>query len=225
MIEIIRVSPMSTLTEILASLSGGSGVRRRLTAGEMLFTTGDPVRSLFVVAEGQLRLLRHTAHGATLTLHVARACEAFAEASLFARTYHCDAVADVRSRVTAYPKRALLRALREDPGAALALTGHLARQVQTLRGQIELLSIKSARERVLAYLHNHLSASASRVELERTWKTIASEIGLTHEAVYRALADLERNGQIERGEKAVVLRQPRSRAFLPRLRAKSSALA
>jgi CRP-like cAMP-binding protein len=208
MIEIIRVSTMSTLTEILESLSGGSGVRRRLTAGEMLFTTGDPVRSLFVVERGQLRLLRHTAHGATLTLHAARAGEAFAEASLFSRTYHCDAVADVRSTVTAYPKRALLRALRRDPGAALALTGHLARQVQTLRGQIELLGIKSARERVLAYLHNHLSASASREELERTWKTIASEIGLTHEAVYRALADLEREGLIERGEKAVVVRQP-----------------
>jgi hypothetical protein len=35
---------MSTLTEILESLSGGSGVARRLDAGEMLFTTGDPVR-------------------------------------------------------------------------------------------------------------------------------------------------------------------------------------
>jgi CRP-like cAMP-binding protein len=199
---------MSTLTEILQRLSGGSGVPRRLDAGEMLFTTGDPVRSLFVVEEGRLRLLRHTADGATLTLHVARAGEAFAEASLFSRIYHCDAMADVRSTMTAYPKRALLRALREDPEAALALTGHLAGQVQTLRGQVELLNIKSARDRVLAYLHNHPSASARRLEPERTWKTIATEIGLTHEAVYRALAELERDGLIERDEKAVVLRRP-----------------
>jgi CRP-like cAMP-binding protein len=199
---------MFMLTEILESLSGGSGVARRLDAGEMLFTAGDPVRSLFVVERGRLRLLRHTAHGATLTLHVAQPGEAFAEASLFSRTYHCDAVADVRSRVTAYPKQALLRALREDPGAALALTGHLAGQVQTLRGQIELLNIKSARDRVLAYLHNHLGASKRRVELGRTWKAIATEIGLTHEAVYRALAVLERDGLIERDEKAVVLREP-----------------
>jgi DNA-binding Lrp family transcriptional regulator len=46
------------------------------------------------------------------------------------------------------------------------------------------------------------------VELERPWKTIATEIGLTHEAVYRALAELERDGLIERDEKAVVLRRP-----------------
>ncbi|MCC2654642.1 MAG: protein kinase [Geminicoccaceae bacterium] len=199
---------MSTLIEILESLSGGSGVARRLDAGEMLFTTGDPVRSLFVVETGQLRLLRHTEHGATLTLHVAQPGEAFAEASLFSRTYHCDAAADVSSLVRAYPKRALLRALREDSGAALALTGHLARQVQALRGHIEFLNIKSARDRVLGYLHNHLSASAKHVELERTWKAIATEIGLTHEAVYRALAELERDGRIERDGKAVVLRKP-----------------
>ena len=37
---------------------------------------------------------------------------------------------------------------------------------------------------------------------------IATEIGLTHEAVYRALAELEREGLIQRDEKAVVLRQP-----------------
>jgi DNA-binding MarR family transcriptional regulator len=77
-----------------------------------------------------------------------------------------------------------------------------------LRGQIELLNIRPARERVLAYLHNHLSASARRVDLERTWKAIASEIGLTHEAVYRALAELEREGLIERDRGAVALRQP-----------------
>jgi CRP/FNR family transcriptional regulator len=199
---------MSTLTEVLESLSGGSGVARRLDAGEMLFTTGDPVRSLFVTERGQLRLLRHAAHGATLTLHVARPGEAFAEASLFSRTYHCDAAADVPSLVRAYPKPALLRAVRDDPGAALALTGHLAGQVQALRGHIELLQIKPARDRVLAYLHNHLGASARRVKLEWTWKTIATEIGLTHEAVYRALAELERDGLIERDRGTVALRQP-----------------
>ena len=199
---------MSTLTQILQSLSGGSGVPRRLDAGEMLFTTGDPVRSLFVVDKGQLRLLRHTAFGATLTLHVARTGEAFAEASLFSQTYHCDAAADVRSTVMAYPKLTLLTALREDPEAALTLTGHLARQVHMLRAQIELLNIRPARDRVLAYLHNHLSASARHVDFERTWKAIATEIGLTHGAVYRALAKLERDGLIERDRGIVALRQP-----------------
>jgi CRP-like cAMP-binding protein len=199
---------MSGVIEMLERLSAGAGVRRRLGAGEMLFSTGDPVRSLFVVESGRLRLLRHSVHGAALILHVAKAGEAFAEASLFSRTYHCDAVAEIASTVIAYSKRALLGALREDPEAAVTFVGHLARQVQALRGRIELLNVKSARDRVLGYLHSRLGASATAVELDRTWKAIASEIGLTHEAVYRALAELERDGLIERDGNAVALRRP-----------------
>jgi CRP-like cAMP-binding protein len=61
---------MATLTGILESLSGGSGVARRLDAGEILFTTGDSVRGLFVVERGQLRLLRP--HLARCGAHVKR---------------------------------------------------------------------------------------------------------------------------------------------------------
>lgn len=198
---------MSAVIEMLERLGAGAGVRHRLGAGELLFATGDPVRSLFVVESGRLRLLRHSVHGAALVLHDAQAGEAFAEASLFSDTYHCDALAEISSTVIAYPKQALLAALREDPEAAVTLVGHLAQQVQALRGRIELLNIKSARDRVLGYLHSRLRASATAVELDRTWKAIASEIGLTHEAVYRALAELEQDGLIERDGNAVTLRE------------------
>jgi CRP/FNR family transcriptional regulator, dissimilatory nitrate respiration regulator len=207
MIQIIDTS-MSGVIEMLERLSAGAGGRRRLDAGEMLFATGDPVRSFFVIESGRLRLLRHTAHGTALVLHVAQAGEAFAEASLFSRTYHCDALAEISSTVIAYPKRALLGALREDPEAAITLVGHLAEQVQALRGRIELLNVKPARDRVLGYLHSRLAASATAVELDQTWKAIAGEIGLTHEAVYRALAELERDGLIQRDGNAVTLREP-----------------
>jgi DNA-binding MarR family transcriptional regulator len=80
--------------------------------------------------------------------------------------------------------------------------------VQALRGRIELLNVKPARDRVLGYLHSRLAASATAVELDQTWKAIAGEIGLTHEAVYRALAELERDGLIQRDGNAVTLREP-----------------
>jgi CRP-like cAMP-binding protein len=198
---------MPEVIEMLERLGPGAGVRHRLGAGQMLFATGDPVRSLFVVESGRLRLLRHTVHGAALVLHVAQASEAFAEASLFSDTYHCDALAEISSTVIAYPKQALLAALRGDPEAAVTLVGHLAQQVQSLRGRIELLNIKSARDRVLGYLHSRLETWATAVELDRTWKAIASEIGLTHEAVYRALAELEQDGLIKRDGNAVTFRE------------------
>jgi CRP-like cAMP-binding protein len=167
MIQIIEES-MSGVIEMLERLSAGASARRSLGVGEMLFASGDPVRSLFVIENGRLRLLRHTAHGAALVLHVAQAGEAFAEASLFSPTYHCDAVAEIASTVIGYPKRALLGALREDPDAAVTLVEHLAQQVQALRGRIELLNAKSARDRVLGYLHSRLGGSARRPRTRST---------------------------------------------------------
>jgi CRP/FNR family transcriptional regulator, dissimilatory nitrate respiration regulator len=47
--------------------------------------------------------------------HTARRGEFFAEASLFAETYHCDAVAAAPSRIRDYPKPRVMAALRTDP--------------------------------------------------------------------------------------------------------------
>jgi DNA-binding phage protein len=37
------------------------------------------------------------------------------------------------------------------------------------------------------------------VKLRRAWTQVADELGLTREAVYRALAMLERQGRVSRG--------------------------
>jgi hypothetical protein len=56
---------MATLTGILESLSGGSGVARRLDAGEILFTTGDSVRGASSSSRGASSgCCVHTSHGA-----------------------------------------------------------------------------------------------------------------------------------------------------------------
>jgi CRP/FNR family transcriptional regulator, dissimilatory nitrate respiration regulator len=93
---------------------------------------------------------------------VAQPGEAFAEASLFSWIYHCDAVADVRSRVIVYSKPGLLRALREDPGAALALPSPSRTRYKRSAAGFELLYIKSARDRLLAYC---TSSSARRSDV------------------------------------------------------------
>jgi CRP-like cAMP-binding protein len=191
------------MSTILAELAGPAARLRALAAGEVLFRTGDPARAVFEVAEGGVRLVRHTPGGEQITIHAAGAGESFAEAALFAGAYHCDAVADRPSRVLVYPKSALRAAFRHDPSAALAFAEHLAHQVQRLRARLELVGQRSARARVLGYLHL-LAGGAATLTLDRTWKTVATELGLSHEALYRTLAALERDGAIRRIGKGVV---------------------
>ncbi len=183
------------------------GVRRRdLAADESLFRQGDRASAVFVVERGRIVLQRHLTHGAAVTVHVARAGEGFAEAALFADRYHCDAVAAAPTTVAAIPKSALLDAMRDDPALAAAVTAQLARQVQALRAQLELRNVRPARERVFRALL--LAAGGDGlVALDRPLKEMAAEIGLTHEACYRALAALAARGRIRRSGRTIAIRR------------------
>lgn len=171
--------------------------QRKLAAGDCLFRQGDRAQAIFRVECGRLRLVRHLADGSAVTLHVARAGDGLAEAALFASQYHCDAVAEVDSSVAVIAKAPLLAALRSDAEASLAFAADLSRQVRGLRWQLELRNIKSARERLLAWLH--LQADPAGVVMpDRPWTVLAPELGLSHEAIYRALARLQAEGRLRR---------------------------
>jgi CRP/FNR family transcriptional regulator, dissimilatory nitrate respiration regulator len=181
---------------------------RRLTPGEALFRQGDPAAAIFEVERGRVLLVRETTDGRRLTLHTARAGELFAEASLFSSVYHCDAVAAAAAVVRVYPKRHVLAAIRRDPTLAERFLALLARQVQALRSRLEQHNIRSARGRVLRHLALTADAGGRSVRLSGTLMDLAAEIGLTHEALYRTLAALERDGAIARAKGSITLRKP-----------------
>ncbi|MGE4528161.1 MAG: Crp/Fnr family transcriptional regulator [Rhodospirillaceae bacterium] len=172
--------------------------QRRLDAGQTLFRQGAPVSGVFAVEEGRIRLVRYAREGAVCVLHVARRGETFAEAALFSPTYRCDAVAEVASRVTVLPKRALLAAFAADPAAAMAFMARLAGQVQEMRAQLELRNLRSAADRVMQYLALLSQPERETIVFDRPLKDVAAEIGLSHESFYRTLAALAAEGAIAR---------------------------
>jgi CRP-like cAMP-binding protein len=203
--NISPMAPDALATRLLAVMDGSRVTRQRVSRDAAVFRQGDPAAAVFVVETGRVRLVRFLGDGTPLVLHVAEAGESFAEASLSAAHYHCDAVADVDTIVLALPKTALLAALAADPAESLAVMLALAAQVRDLRARLELRNIRSANERILAWLGLHASGDPPRVAMRRSWIQIANELGLTREAVYRALAQLERRKQIGREAGTVYL--------------------
>lgn len=190
-----------------------AGVRprmRRVAVGEVLFRQGDRATGIYRVVAGRVRLLRVTPDGATVSLHLARPGEMFAEASLFSAHYHCDAVAEEDGLVGLYPKAELAARLRGDPDALWLFAGDLARRLQGLRGRYELRQIRSAPERLLQFLRLRGDEAGCFLP-EGPLKDLAAELGMTHEALYRALATLEREGRIVRDGATLRLRPPRRR--------------
>lgn len=195
---------MSDNVWLPAAVRAAAG-ERKLKAGTALFRLGDKSIGLCEVVTGRVRLVRVDRAGHEIVLHVAGPGDTIAEASLFSPQYHCDAIASTDAAVRIYPKAALLAAFAREPKAMQEFAAMLARQVMRLRTRIEQRNIRSARERLRHYLSVNAGADGRTVELRGTLKDLAGELGLTHEALYRTLAALERGGEIKRGKEKVML--------------------
>jgi CRP-like cAMP-binding protein len=181
----------------------------RRQARHLVFAAGAPVfrqgarpgRMLWVL-EGEVRLVRGSRSGAEIILQ--RAYSGFvAEASLESPRYHCDAVAAVATRLLSFPIEPFRQALRHEEAFRAFWMTRLAREVRSLRSQCERLALRGAAERIEHYIESE--GTNGRVELARTRKAWAAELGLTHEALYRALAALQRSGKVSVLEKAGAL--------------------
>lgn len=182
---------------VIPPIAGVEPIQRCLSAGDFLFHKGDRSIGIYFVASGSLRMQRITPDGSTVTLHTARGGEFFAEASLFSERYQCDVVAECASDVWLYSKEELTARLRNDPATLWEFSAGLARGLHALRLRYELKQVRSAPERAMQLLRLRCD-DAGNFQTSGTLKDLAAELGLTHEALYRALATSEKQGRIRR---------------------------
>ncbi|UYN94000.1 MAG: Crp/Fnr family transcriptional regulator [Enhydrobacter sp.] len=173
------------LIDRLARLATGE---RAFKAGQALFRHDDRVTVIHVVLEGEVRLVRSLGGGGELTLQRARPGDVLAEASLFSERYHCDAVALCAGRTRVIDKSTLRRALSTDRDLANAWTARLAHEVQRARQRAEILSLRTVADR----LNGWLAASGQQLPGRGAWRTLATEIAVSPEALYREIAQRRR---------------------------------
>lgn len=177
-----------------------------LDKGAWLFRQGQACRELFTVQVGIIRLLRPQRDGTEAIMHIAHPGEWVAESSLFSERYHCHAIAETDAVLIAVKKSELLSLLRRDPQRSLQLAQLFAQRLRELRLAHEVLRIRSAPQRVLAWLRLRATGHPPKLTVERTWTSIADELALSREALYRALASLRKSGAISMHDSVIELR-------------------
>jgi CRP/FNR family transcriptional regulator, dissimilatory nitrate respiration regulator len=167
----------------------------RFAKNERIFLTGDKPEWMFYVVSGEITLERTGLQGEPVVLQRTR--QGFvSEASLKSAKYHCDALAIVDTTVVKIPIRDLSAELERDPAFASRWIGMLNGEVRRLRLHCERLSMKSVKDRVL-HLINTEGLNGSYAATTGL-KSLAGELGITHEALYRTLAALEKANVIRR---------------------------
>ena len=152
--------------------------------GQYLFHLGDRVRTIHFIKEGAVHLARNQMDGTSVILQRAGPGSILAEASLYSDKYHCDAAAAAPTLTRAFSKADLQSRLQKSMELGNAWARHLAMELQRTRMQAEILALKTVAERLDAWISWNDGDSPRKGE----WKIVASQIGVSHEALYREIA-------------------------------------
>lgn len=174
---------------------------------ERLFLTGKMPEWMFYVVNGEVTLERTGIQGEPIVLQRTR-LGFVSEASLKVAKYHCDALAIIDTQVIKVPAQSLASSLDHDPAFAGRWIHMLNTEVKRLRLHCERLSLKSVKDRVLHLLQTEGVKGQYRVDTGL--KSLAAELGVTHEALYRTLSDLVKTRTISREEGLLTLRSSES---------------
>lgn len=166
-----------------------------LRKGEALFLKRQRPRLMHFVLSGEIVLERISEAGDPVSLQRVR--QGFvAEASMQSASYHCNAVVTSPARVVAVPIDLLMAELATDSAFALRWIGMLNAEVRRLRAQCERMSLKGVGERLLHMIETE--GVNGQLRVASGLKSLAAELAVSHEALYRAVAALEKSGVLVR---------------------------
>lgn len=190
-----------------------AGRTERVDQGAVLFHEGSPATAMFVVLSGRLKLVRYTARGREMLLHLVGPGQSFAEAAVFGdATYPATAEAVQDSEVWRLSRRVLLDLVRKDPELGLALAASVSRWTRTLASQLELLTQRRVEERLAIYLLSRTGGRDLRpgdvIPLAEPRHLIAAQCGTAPEVLSRTFRRLEDGGVLTGRPDEVVIEDP-----------------
>lgn len=172
--------------------------------GDYLFHLGRVPEYMFFIVSGEAVLSRTSSHGETITL---QRCKGgfVSEASLLTDVYHCDAIATHAGTAITLPIKAFRDSLKKED-FSLKWVKLLSREIMRLRTQSERLGLKDIKSKLIHLIE--AEGKQGTLQLQSDYKSLASEIGVTHEALYRAIAALESDGILKKSSEKLQLLKP-----------------
>lgn len=197
-------------------------VPKSLGKGEYLFHEGDPSSGFYVVQSGAVNVHRVNALGEEQVIHVFRAGDSFAEATLASpKGCHADARAIEPTHVLLVQKDGILDLLKQQPELAMRMLGSMSNHLRALVAQLEDLTLKDVETRLANWLLKRCLNSSddqpARIVLTMTKQMLAAELGTIGETLSRTLARFrEQKLVIVKGRTITVLSPVRLRQLLQR---------
>lgn len=187
--------------------------RLRLGHHQLLYRQDMPAHHFFFVLSGRLRLYRLDSSGIDRTLDSIAPGDCIAEVMIYAEParYACYAEALKTSEILMIPVKAYQDLLDSNHLYAQATLRHYAMRAVTRFHDLEIMTVQSARDRLIRYLVDLLpdgSEQGGEVELPLPKCLVASRLAMQPETFSRILADLKANGLVRVNRSRVFISDP-----------------
>lgn len=188
-------------------------VRKLFSAGELLFSEGEPCSGLQIITRGKVRIFKTSIGGREQVLALNGPGESVAELPVFdGGPYPASAIAIEDAEIAFISRRDFHAFCIEHPEVALKVLSVVGARLRRLVGIIEELSFTTIRQRLISVLVKLAQGEGKKTErgiefqLPASHQELANQLGTVRELVSRNLMRLQAEGLLDVDARHIVLR-------------------
>lgn len=227
-LERIDLAAVLGKTALLSSLSqpelqtlAARTVRKLLSAGELLFSEGEPCNGLHIIARGKVRIFKTSVSGREQVLAVNTPGESIAELPVFdGGPFPASAVAIEETEIAFISRRDFQAYCMEHPEVALKVLQAVGARLRRLVGIIEELSFTTIRQRLISVLlklaqtEGKSTPRGVEFQLPASHQELANQLGTVRELISRNLMRLQADGILDVDARQIVVKDLKSLSAL-----------
>ena len=191
-------------------------VRKLYSAGELLFSEGEPCSGLYIIAKGKVRIFKTSVNGREQVLAVNGPGDSVAELPVFdGGAYPASVIAVEDTEIAFISRRDFHAYCVEHPEVALRVLSVVGKRLRQLVGIIEELSFTTVRQRLIALLIRLAGTEGKNTErgiellLPASHQELANQLGTVRELISRNLTRLEAEGLVDVDARQIVVKDPK----------------
>lgn len=210
-----RVALFADLTEHEVGVLSSRLRRRRYPRGQVIFVQGDPGTCLYIVEEGQVKMVLSSPEGREMVLGLLGPGDFFGELSLLDGEPHpSDAIAREPCQLVLLERADFLKFLDDHPRVAARLLATLSRRLRhnaQLAYDVAFLDVPARLARTLLELADAEGRPVKEgiaLTSRLTQSDLAALVGATRESVNKWVGFYERHGVIHATRDSIVILRP-----------------
>ena len=185
--------------------------QREFKRGEYIFWEGDPASWLYVIKEGKVKVVKHTASGKEMVLEIITPGDICGGGAIFSQTYSASAKAVEKTKAFSISGQNLFNLLGKHQNLAKGIILYLGGKLMKAHEMIMALASSRVDKRIAALLlglsekHGSPVPEGIKINIRLTRQDIADIVGTTVETAIRVMSKLKKQGLITSDSKKIIL--------------------